>query len=187
MRGRLTGRMDKQDMQEVKMERRSCALHQVTYLTPLESDKACPVCTLEDTVKNLRLQIERLGNDLQLAMQNGERLSVQVNELDAMRKALTLISPEDLTFVKSVAYRFKADETAFQLIACQDADERWQFLMRVKKAGAGRIGEEYYVNSFGGIALASSFAQANKVSGNIKAMQMLVRAVSQHLAQLEAS
>lgn len=183
----MYGRNEKQDMQEFKMVRYSCALHQVSYLVPQEAEKTCPVCSCEDTIKELQHQITRLSNDLQLSMQNSERLSVQVNELEAMRKALTLVSAEDLTFVKSIAYRFKADETAFQLIACQDADDRWQFLVRTKKAGAGRIGEEYYVTSFGGIALASAFAQANKVSGNIKAMQMLVRAVSQHLAQLEGS
>lgn len=186
-RVKIHGRHENQDMSEFHMERRSCALHQVTYLIPQDAEKLCPVCMLEDRVKELKDQLLRTSNELQLAMQNSERLSTAVNELDAMRKALTLISGEDLTFVKSIAYRFKSDETAFQLIACRDADDRWQFLVRVKKAGGGRIGEEHICRSFGGIALASAFEQANKVSGNMKATQMLVRAVSQHLATLENS
>lgn len=180
---------DKQDLREFHMERRACAIHQVSYIVSTEPDhdKSCPVCLLEARVKELQEQLTRTANELQLSMQNGERLGVQVNELEAMRKALTVISKEDLTFIKSVCYRFQNDDTGCQLIACQDADDRWQFLVRVKKAGAGRIGEEHLCNSFGGIALASAFEQSSKVSGNMKAMQMLVRAVSQHLATLEDS
>lgn len=182
---RITGSLDDkhQDLTEFHMVRRACAVHQVTYIVSEDDSKDCPVCKLEVEVKELKEKLQRTANDLQLSMQNSERLSVQVNELDAMRKALTLISKEDLAFAKSIAYRFKADETAFTLIATQDADDRWQFLVRMKRG----IAEEHICTSLGGIALAVAYQQAMKMAGNIKATQMLVRAVAQHLAMLEDS
>lgn len=167
------------------MEKRSCAACQIQYYVPREAEKTCPLCSAHQEIGRLQGVIHELRSDVQLAMQNSERLSVQVNELDAMRKALTVISKDDLAFVKSVVYRMKADETSVTLVATQDHDDRWLFLVRTKKAGAGRIAEEHHCTSMGGIALAASFMQATKVSGTAQATRMLLRSLSQHLAQVE--
>lgn len=180
----MQGRAKDQDIRgEVKY---SCSECRIFYYM-LDGQKArCPLCDQKQVTQQVRdalFQITNANHELQNEM---ERLKVQVDTLTAMKTSLDLISVEDLTFIKQVVYRWQADRGKVAIKPTHGVPTGRGKRRASKVDGfiaLFRDGdpEVHQCNSVGGLALAGYLEEAVALSGQVKAMEVLARAVLQHL------
>lgn len=184
VRPALQGRAKDQDMRgKVKY---SCSECQIFYYLPEASKAVCPLCDEKRAMTQVRdalFQVTNANHELQNEM---ERLKVQVDTLTAMKTSLDVISVEDLTFIKSVVYRWQADrgKVAIKTTHALPSGRGKRRSSKIDGFVAFFRGDEAEVhqcNSIGGLALAGYLEEAVALSGQIKAMEVLARAVLQHL------
>lgn len=161
----------------------SCATCSITFYVQDGGNKACPLCEARKEAAKYRDMNQKLANELALVGQQHDALSVQVNNLDAMKQGLTLMSKEDFAWIKSVCY-INRQEPGSIILTAQKTKHGWAFYKRDARNRA--IPEEHVMTSIGGSSLAMAYVHTHKMTDNTKALEMLMRAMAWHLAQAEA-
>jgi len=164
-----------------KSKKFACATCRISFETPEGQRAKCPLCEsqkdrmqLLEALRELKDRLERTTNEL-------ARLRPLVDLVAAMHTALKVTGVDDLTFLKSVAYRYR-----------QDGSVTLEVLNGVRGAtmsapvgflAKSKVGEAeiYQCTSVGGLTLAHYVAEAMRSVGPQTAMQHLVRAMSDHL------
>ncbi len=158
-----------------------CGIHSISY----KSERAgCPVCSAEREVQVMRRSLEQVQGQLEHAMTQIRALKVQTDIVSAIREAADTLGDDDLVFLKAVLYEWR-DQKSVALKTTHGA--------RIKRRGPGqangfialpRRGEPYGHNcsSIGGVAIASYFDEATNTVGPAKAMEFLVKGLSEHLS-----
>lgn len=162
----------------------------------------CPACLLQARLadrENRLAQVNRslmsARNQLELLTQENQRLRAEVDVTEAMRECVPLIGPKDLTFIKSVLYRWRADKASLALKVTRPTPieplgsrgpngQRVTgtangFLVMVREHGS----ETHACTSIGGVVLASHYEQACRLGGSPYAMSALLRALSPLLVE----
>lgn len=142
----------------------------------------CPLCEQNQVTQQVRgalFQVQNANNMLQNELASLKSL---IDHLTAMKMAFEVLGPEDLTFVKSVVYRWQADRDRTTLKPLHGKKGRkigtiTGFLL-ITRDGEG---ETHVCNSVGGMALASYLGEAYGLYGQKKAMEIFIRASLQHL------
>lgn len=178
----LQGRAKEQDIRgAVKY---SCSECQIFYYMPEGAKPRCPLCEERRVTKQVRdalFQATNANHELQNEL---ERLKVQVDTLTAMKTSLDLISVEDLTFIKSVVYRWQSNRGNVAMKPTHAVPKRGRKgapldgFVAIFRDGETEV---HQCNSVGGMALAGYLEEAVALGGSIKAMEVLARAVLQHL------
>lgn len=165
----------------------ACSKCAISYHVQRGQKAQCPLCVSER--RNFELQAAMNGqrNELERLHDEVTRLQVAVDLIAAMRDALSTIGVDDLTFLKSVLYRYRAEKGSIQLRATHG-----QGLRRVRQQRGGtdqpavngylvetRNGEPeaHLCSSIGGVAIASYYQEAVRTSGAPQALATLMRAL----------
>lgn len=161
-------------------DRYSCAEHQIVYYTPKGGPHTCPLCEVEDRLDQIQGSFVATRNELELLRRDNHNLKIQVDLVEAMREALGIISPEDLTFLKTVCYRWRSDRAInLKVTHGKPAKKRDDppcngFLAQPR----GGEPEAHRCDSAGGVALATYYEEAQQTVGGSQAMTLLIRALS---------
>lgn len=180
----MQGRVKDQDIRgQVKY---SCSECQIFYYMPDGAKARCPLCEERQVVKGMRDAVFQMTNANHELQNELERLKVQVDTLTAMKTSLDLISMEDLTFIKSVVYRWQANRGHVAIKPTHGIPSGRGKRRASKVDGFVALfrdgeAEVHICNSVGGLALAGYLEEAVALGGQIKAMEVLARAVLQHL------
>jgi hypothetical protein len=168
----------------------ACSGCQITYYVPLGKKAQCPLCAAERRVEELQAALMVLKNQLEATENSASRLRSTVDITFAMREALDVTNDEDLTFLKSVLYRFRADKSSIGLRvthgsagASPSNGRRQQVAPPNGFLALPRGGEPeaHLCSSVGGVAIAGYFEEAVRASGAPSAMVTIMRAVNQAL------
>lgn len=161
-----------------------CSECEITYRGPELVKPVCPLCEQKKITQQVRDALFQATNANNMLTNELESLKVQVDQLAAMKAAFDTTSVEDLTFIKSVVYRWQADRKAVALKPQHGRAKGKRsrppingFVAVFRNSDA----EVHLCNSVGGLALASYLEEAIDLHGPISAMQTFVRAALQHL------
>ena len=156
-----------------------CGIHEITYKS---SRAGCPVCYADREIEQMRDALIETKNKLSLLTEEANRMRVQVDIVAAMREAAAILDDADLAFLKAVLYEWR-DTKGVGLKTTHG-----------RKKGRGqppangfiampRKGDPYghSCTSMGGLAIASYFDEATNTVGPAKAMEYLVKGMSDHL------
>jgi len=178
----VQGRTKDQDLRgQVKY---SCSECRIFYYMSEGAKAHCPLCESQQVLLQVRDVVFRMTNANHELQNELMRLKVQVDTLTAMKNSLDLISTEDLTFIKSVVYRWQANRGHVAIKPTHAVPRRGRKTAPLNGFVAMfRMGETevHECNSVGGMALAGYLEEAVALGGQIKAMEVLARAVLQHL------
>jgi hypothetical protein len=167
----------------------ACSRCAISY-TVREGDRVeCPLCLKERELSRLRLAIEDLHTRLYNSESKVALLSVQIDHIAAIREALEITGSEDLTFLKSVMYRYREDRSIGMLAMAQAVrtkDGKLKVTKRQKRTvlvvtQEGKDNEEYLCTSAGGVAIVGYYHEITNELGSKQAMGYLLRALSLHL------
>lgn len=159
----------------------SCATCSITYYLHETLPPFCPLCAATKEVDKLKDQLQKVANELRLVGQQYDAMATQLNNLEAMKQGLTLIAKDDLVWIKSVCYMHRQEPNSVVLTA-QKTKHGWAFYLRGKNRP---VPEEHVMTSIGGSSLAMAYAYTQKQSDNVKALELLMRAMAWHLANQE--
>jgi hypothetical protein len=161
-----------------------CSTCRIAYDVPRGQKAQCPLCQASAEVAQMREALLEMKNKLEAATNELNRLRPQVDLVLAMRDALDLIGVEDRTFLKSVAYRYRAGEAVtLHVTMAQTAGRRG----RVERTPNGFLAkcptgnEAHHCTSIGGLALAQYTRESLATVGPVTTMQHVMRALSGHL------
>lgn len=169
-------------------KRFACARCKITYDVPEGVRAQCPLCDAQAEVDQMRRALLEANNKLELQTNELNRLRPQVDLVAAMRQALELADSEDLTFLKSVAYRCRAGEpVSLKVMLVMPAGGPRQRRGRAMKpngfVAVFRDHEETHrCTSMGGLALARYVGEGLASVGPISTMQHVMRAMSEYLS-----
>lgn len=175
-----------QDQDRAGLVKYSCSECEIFYYLREGNKAFCPLCEEKRATQQVRdalFQVTNANHELQNEM---ERLKVQVDTLTAMKTSLDLISLDDLTFIKSVVYRWQANRGNVAIKPTHGVPSGRGKRRSTKVDGFVAIfrdadAEVHQCNSVGGLALAGYLEEAVALGGSVKAMEVLARAVLQHL------
>lgn len=162
----------------------SCSECRIFYYMPEGSKAICPLCSQNRYIVKLEEDAFQERNRLNAAFNEIERLKVQVDTLSAMKVALEATSVEDLTFLKSVLYRWQDERRNVALKPTHAAPKGRGKKSKVDGFIAlfrGSDPEVHQCNSVGGLALAGYLEEAIMLGGQMDAMKVLARALLKHL------
>jgi hypothetical protein len=185
-RGRpIQARTATQDANSVAT-RFACSFCQITYYVPLGLKAQCPLCEAERRVKELQAALMVLKNQLEQSENSAARLRTTVDITVAMRDALDITNAKDLTFLKSVLYRYRADRSAIGLRVTHGSAQGTGRRQHAPANGflalpRGGEPEAHLCSSAGGVAIAGYFEEAARTSGLPYAMTTIMRAVNPSL------
>lgn len=166
-----------------------CAL---IFILPRGTKSECPFCEQERLIQELRTELMRQQQQYDLLATDYERARVQVDLVMAMREALSLLSQDDLGFLKQVLYRWKDDRGVTVRVThappvpgpgghpLKGSSPMPNGLLALYRGNEDDI-EQWKFASPGGVALAGYFDEALRINGHPHAMDMLLRAMNQHL------
>lgn len=163
----------------------ACARCQITYEVPRGFRPKCPLCDAKSEVDQIRQALLESQNKLEMLTNEVGRLRSQVDLVMAIRDALEITGVEDLTFLKSVMYRYRDDRSVTLKVTHGGSPLRGRasaarangFVAMVK----GGAPEAHACSSAGGMAVAAYLAEGLRTTGPVSTMQNLIRAMNQHL------
>lgn len=168
-------------------EKYSCSNHQITYYAGHGDSPLCPVCDSESIIRGLRSSVELLNGQVIHLTNEVETLRREVDITRSMRDALAITDGPDLAFLKSVAYRWRA-ERALSLKVTHGKGGTTKALRGRPGPANGfvvipRAGEPeaHVFTSIGGRAIAEYYDEGQRTAGPLQALTMLTRALNAHL------
>lgn len=179
----LQVKTEEQDVSFVK--RMACSRCQISYYDT--SGVGCPLCDAEQTVERLRESLTVLKNRLDISETQSAQAMRQLDLVTSMKNALDITDGSDLTFLKSVLYRWRANKGSVNVRVThgKPTGRKKQrvappngFLVQVR---GGDI-ETHQCMSVGGTALAGYVDEAIRTGGQDMAMRQLIKALNQTLA-----
>ena len=182
----LQGRTADQDVAAVATKY-ACSVCQITYYVPIKQKAHCPLCDAARRVTELQAAMTVVRNQLALREAEFVRLQTTVDLTQAMRNALDIAGEDDLTFLKSVLYRFRDDKASIGLRVTHGG----RATVRATSAPVngflalprGLEPEAHICTSIGGVAIAGYFDEAVRTAGTPFAMTVLIRALGLKLAE----
>lgn len=173
---------------DVFAQKYACATCKITYEVPRGQKSKCPLCESRDehrlvleALRDHRDRLERATNEL-------ARLRPLVDLVAAMRGAVAETGPDDLVFLKTVAYRFRQDGSVTLKVLTGRGKGNKQIPIGFLVVPARRTArslqcepEVHTCTSIGGLALSRYVAEALRSVGPQTTMQHLVRAMNDHL------
>lgn len=160
----------------------ACATCQITYEVPRGKISKCPLCVSRESEQQLRAALQEHRTRLERAINELNRLKPLLDLVVAMRSALEVTGPEDLTFLKSVGYRFRDnDSIRLKVLSGRNKDNRTTPIGFVLDHMQARDPEVHKCTSIGGLALAGYVEQSMRTVGRHTTMQHLLHALNDHL------
>lgn len=156
-----------------------CGIHDLTYRA---SGAGCPVCWHEREQRQLRDAVKELNNKMRILAEENHTLRTWHDLSMAMRDAIPLLDDNDLAFLKATLYEWR-DAKSLTMKVTHGAKKRRQPAAPNGFIVMPRRGDPYghLCSSVGGMAIADYYDEALNSFGVIKAMELLVRGLAQHL------
>lgn len=166
-----------------------CGIHDITYRA---YRPGCPSCELERDRDQLRDAVQEISGKYESTK---HALDTALAELDisrAIREAQDLMEDDDILFFKQVLYEYRDSKSTMLKVQTRPrmktskttgrtypSKKRYPSgFMAIPKQGDPWI---YWCNSIGGIAVAEYMNEAINSYGQVKAMDILCRGLSQML------
>lgn len=178
----------------------SCSLHVVTYHIEEGRKAQCPVCEVEKSYRLLNATVQEMSRAHDMLITERDRYKAQSEVGDAMRLALDVADTEDIVMFKEIAYQWRSLEgdgtkmVVEPLLAmpprtknprnrARRNDRRQKIIgFAVTKRNPAVLTQEYVLSSVGGLMVASLYADATKMTGWKKAMDLFMQAMAARLA-----
>src|SRR5690349_18273737 len=87
----------------------SCPRHKVEYFIAGSARVECPVCQLEEVVRDLRPALQEANNKIEILEKEVDKYRARVDSAYAMASSIDLLDADDRTFLKAVLYRWRED------------------------------------------------------------------------------
>ena len=184
----MQGRTKEQPVPDIAVQF-MCSLCGIRYTVPKGDHPICPLCDANKQIQQLRAALRQSSETAANTQEQVQRLKVELDDVEAIREAISVTGIEDLTFLKSALYRYRADPT-ISLQALQPSGNRSKkaqanrFVLEKRSGGYDtddQIYEGYVCTSIGGLAIANYFRNITRQQGAKTAMLRLTRAFSQEL------
>lgn len=165
--------------------RYACSKCDITYYVKSGPKPKCPVCEAQRRILELRNTMAAMRNQIEQLEGVNRRMAASLDLVTAMRDAVPLIGPDDLIFLKSVLYRYRAEASSIHLRITHGAAKRKSgrppangFLAVLR----GGDPEAHTCTSIGGVAIAGYYEEALRASGVPTAMATIMRALNRTLS-----
>lgn len=157
-----------------------CGIHMISY----ESDRpGCPVCYLERQDAELRRAVTELKNKLHLQNDKLRQLESFFDVTVAIREAIPLLDDDDLAFLKATCYEWRNNKSLTLKVTRGARKKKREPSSPNGFIVVPRTGDPYghLCGSVGGLAIAEYFDEAMNGFGAIRAMELLIKGMAQHL------
>lgn len=164
-----------------KTESFECGIHDLTYRA---TSPGCPVCWHERERKHLQDAVRELNGKMNLLAEQNHALRVWQDLSVAIREASGVLDDNDMAFLKATLYEWRNEKSLTMKTTHGPRDKKKRrpaspngFIVMPRK------GDPYghLCTSVGGMAVAEYYDEALNTYGTIKAMEILVRGLAQHL------
>lgn len=164
-------------------DRYACSSCRITYQVAQGERARCPLCDMKRRYLELQNASTMLRNQLELSEESRNALGVVADVVVAMQRAMDLVDLDDMTFLKSVLYRFRQDSTDISLGVLRAKAENGRSRV-IGFLAHPRYGdpEPRACTSVGGVALAGYYDEVSRSTGSVAALSTLIRAMNQVLA-----